>query len=83
MMQRFTAWAAAHAGGHSPGKRLLSVLLALSLCLSLLPGTALAAQAGSSDVSRTVFDALGFDTKAPEGYEQEEGITGTPFGRGG
>ena len=60
-------------------KRALSAFLALAMCLSLLPGTAFAA--GSSDSSRTVFDALGFDTKAPEGYQQEEGITDTPFGK--
>ena len=82
MKQRITAWAAAHAPAlRRPGKRIASGVLALLLCLSLLPTPALAAQTGSSDASRTVFDALGFDTKAPEGYEQEEGITGTPFGK--
>ncbi len=63
-------------------KRFLAWLLTLSLCLSLLlPGTAFAAQTGSSGTDRTVFDALGFSTGAPEGYEQEEGITDTPFGK--
>ena len=64
-----------------PWRRGLSACLALLLYLSLLPTAALAAQTGSSDSSRTVFDALGFDTRAPEGYEQEEGITDTPFGK--
>lgn len=63
------------------GKRLLSVFLAVTLCMSMLPGTALAVQTGSTDTNRTVFDALGFDTSAPEGYQQEEGITDTPFGK--
>ena len=63
------------------GKRLLSVFLAATLCLSMLPGTALAVQTGSTDTNRTVFDALGFDTSAPEGYQQEEGVTDTPFGK--
>lgn len=62
-------------------RRILSVLLSLTICLSLLPATALAAQTGSSDSSRTVFDALGFDTKAPEGYEQDESLAGTPYGK--
>ena len=63
------------------GKRLLSVFLTVVLCLGLIPSTALAVQTGSSDANRTVFDALGFDTSAPEGYQQEEGITDTPFGK--
>ena len=63
-------------------KRFLAWLLTLSLCLSLLlPSTAFAAQTGSSDTKRTVFDALGLDTGTPEGYEQEEGISATPFGK--
>ncbi len=63
------------------GKRLLPLALTLAICLSLLPVSAMAAQTGSSDTKRTVFDALGFDTGVPEGYEQEEGITDTPFGK--
>ena len=62
-------------------KRALSAFLALAMCLSLLPGTAFAAQTGSSDSSRTVFDALGFDTKAPEGYQQDESIAQSPYGK--
>ena len=77
MKKRTTAWALPH----GRRRRVLSVLLALALCLSLLPTTALAAQTGSSDSSRTVFDALGFDTKAPEGYEQDESLAGTPYGK--
>ena len=77
MKTRTTAWAAPHGSR----RRILSVLLSLTICLSLLPATALAAQAGSSDSSRTVFDALGFDTKAPEGYEQDESLAGTPYGK--
>ena len=77
MKTRTTAWAAPHGSR----RRILSVLLSLTICLSLLPATALAAQTGSSDSSRTVFDALGFDTKAPEGYEQDESLAGTPYGK--
>ena len=77
MKTRTTAWSAPHGSR----RRILSVLLSLTICLSLLPATALAAQTGSSDSSRTVFDALGFDTKAPEGYEQDESLAGTPYGK--
>ena len=77
MKKRTAAWAAPHGSR----RRILSVLLSLTICLSLLPATALAAQTGSSDSSRTVFDALGFDTKAPEGYEQDESLAGTPYGK--
>ena len=63
------------------GRKALSVLLTLALCLTLLPGAAFAAQTGSTDANRTVFDALGFDTTAPEGYQQDESITDTPFGK--
>ncbi len=63
------------------GKRLLALLLSAGVGLGLLPQTAFAAQTGSSGTDRTVFDALGFSTGAPEGYEQEEGITDTPFGK--
>lgn len=59
------------------GKRLLALLLSAGVGLGLLPQTAFAAQTGSSGTDRTVFDALGFSTGAPEGYEQEEGITDT------
>ena len=51
------------------------------LCLNLLPAEVLAAQTGSTDAGRTVFDALGFSTKAPEGYEQDESLAGTPYGK--
>lgn len=70
-----------HRSQTTPGSRLLSAVLALAMCMGLLPGTAFAAQTGSSDASRTVFDALGFDTSAPEGYQQNEGISDTPFGK--
>ena len=63
------------------GKRLLSVFLAATLCLSMLPGTALAVRTGSTDTNRTVFDALGFDTSAPEGFDQDESLAGTPYGK--
>lgn len=63
------------------GKRLLSVFLAVTLCMSMLPGTALAVQTGSTDTNRTVFDALGFDTSAPEGFDQDESLAGTPYGK--
>ena len=63
------------------GKRLLALLLSAGVGLGLLPQTAFAAQTGSSGTDRTVFDALGFSTGAPEGYEQEESITDTPFGK--
>ena len=49
MKKRTTAWAAPHGSR----RRILSVLLSLTICLSLLPATALAAQTGSSDSSRT------------------------------
>ena len=62
-------------------RKLLSILTAVTMLIGLMPQTAFAAQTGSSDASRTVFDALGFDTRAPAGYEQEEGITDTPFGK--
>lgn len=77
MKTHTTAWAAPHGSR----RRILSVLLSLTICLSLLPAAALAAQTGSSDSSHTVFDALGFDTKAPEGYEQDESLAGTPYGK--
>ena len=63
------------------GKRLLALLLSAGVGLGLMPQTAFAAQTGSSGTDRTVFDALGFSTGAPEGYEQEESITDTPFGK--
>ena len=56
-----------------------ALLLSLSLCVSLLPGTVYAAGGGNAD--KTVFDALGFDTKAPEGYEQNEGLADSPYGK--
>lgn len=59
----------------------MSAFLAIAMCMGLLPGTAFAAQTGSTDASRTVFDALGFNTKAPEGYEQDESLAGTPYGK--
>ena len=62
-------------------RRGISAFLALAICFGLLPQTAFAAQTGSTDASRTVFDALGFSTKAPTGYEDNEGITDTPFGK--
>lgn len=65
----------------SAGSRWMSAFLAIAMCMGLLPGTALAAQTGSTDASRTVFDALGFNTKAPEGYEQDESLAGTPYGK--
>lgn len=65
----------------SAGSRWLAAFLATAMCMGLLPGTAFAAQTGSTDASRTVFDALGIDTGAPEGYQQTEGVTDTPFGR--
>ncbi len=70
-----------HPSAAHPGRRLIALTLALALAAGLLPGTATAAQTGSSGASRTVFDALGFDTGAPAGYEQEKGIADTPFGR--
>jgi len=57
----------------------MSAFLAIAMCMGLLPGTALAAQTGSTDASRTVFDALGFNTKAPD--EQDESLAGTPYGK--
>ena len=45
------------------GKKLLSAALALTMCMTLLPQTALAAQTGGTDASRTVFDALGISEK--------------------
>lgn len=65
----------------SAGSRWMSAFLAIAMCMGLLPGTAFAAQTGSTDASRTVFDALGFSTKAPEGYEQDESLAGTPYGK--
>lgn len=51
------------------------------MLVTTLPPAAFAAQTGSSDADRTVFDALGFDTKAPEGYEQDESLADTPYGK--
>lgn len=65
----------------SAGSRWMSAFLAIAMCMGLLPGTAFAAQTGSTDAGRTVFDALGFNTKAPEGYEQDESLAGTPYGK--
>ena len=61
-------------------RRMCSLLVSLALGVSLLPAPALAADSGG-DADRTVFDALGFDTKAPEGYQQDEGLSGTPYGK--
>lgn len=61
------------------GGRGTALLLSLSLCVSLLPGTVYAAGGGNAD--KTVFDALGFDTKAPKGYEQNEGLADSPYGK--
>ena len=63
------------------GSRILTVLLAATMLVTTLPPAAFAAQTGSSDADRTVFDALGFDTKAPEGYEQDESLADTPYGK--
>ena len=76
MNRRTSAWA-----GTRRGAKALSLLLSLVLCLNLLPAEVLAAQTGSTDAGRTVFDALGFSTKAPEGYEQDESLAGTPYGK--
>ena len=76
MNRRTSAWA-----GTRRGTKALSLLLSLVLCLNLLPAEVLAAQTGSTDAGRTVFDALGFSTKAPEGYEQDESLAGTPYGK--
>ena len=76
MNRRTSAWA-----GNRRGTKALSLLLSLVLCLNLLPAEVLAAQTGSTDAGRTVFDALGFSTKAPEGYEQDESLAGTPYGK--
>ena len=76
MNRRTSAWA-----GNRRGAKALSLLLSLVLCLNLLPAEVLAAQTGSTDAGRTVFDALGFSTKAPEGYEQDESLAGTPYGK--
>ena len=76
MNRRTSAWA-----GNRRGTKTLSLLLSLVLCLNLLPAEVLAAQTGSTDAGRTVFDALGFSTKAPEGYEQDESLAGTPYGK--
>ena len=61
------------------GGRGTALLLSLSLCVSLLPGAAFAA--GGENADKTVFDALGFDTGAPEGYEQNEGLADSPYGK--
>ena len=63
------------------GSRILTVLLAATMLVTTLPPAAFAAQTGSSDADCTVFDALGFDTKAPEGYEQDESLADTPYGK--
>ena len=76
MNRRTSEWA-----GTRRGAKALSLLLSLVLCLNLLPAEVLAAQTGSTDTGRTVFDALGFSTKAPEGYEQDESLAGTPYGK--
>ena len=76
MNRRTSEWA-----GTRRGAKALSLLLSLVLCLNLLPAEVLAAQTGSTDAGRTVFDALGFSTKAPEGYEQDESLAGTPYGK--
>lgn len=76
MNRKTSAWA-----GTRRGTKALSLLLSLVLCLNLLPAEVLAAQTGSTDAGRTVFDALGFSTKAPEGYEQDESLAGTPYGK--
>ena len=45
---------------HRTGSRILTVLLAATMLVTTLPPAAFAAQTGSSDADRTVFDALGF-----------------------
>ena len=82
MNKKKSAWVYTHApAGTRWGRKALSLLLSLVLCLGLIPGTALAAQTGGADANRTVFDALGFDTSAPEGFDQDESLAGTPYGK--
>lgn len=69
--------------GRTAGRRLLSLLLTLTLCLSLLPAVSLpaaAVTAGTGDSSGDAFDALGLDTTtAPEGYDPYS--SENPYGR--
>lgn len=52
--------------GGTPGRRALSVLLSLALCLSLLPGVALAAETTVGDFTLTSSAALTAGTEAGE-----------------
>lgn len=82
MSKKTSAWAHARTpSGNRRGRKALSLLLSLALCLGLIPSTAFAVQTGSSDANRTVFDALGFDTSAPEGYQPDKSLAGTPYGK--
>ncbi len=60
-------------------KRFICLVLAVILSIPVLSLDVMAS--GTSDDSLTVFDALGFDTDAPDGYNENEDITDTPYGR--
>lgn len=63
--------------GGTPGRRALSVLLSLALCLSLLPGVALAAEITVGDFTLTSSAALTAGTAAGDGdYYFEAGEDG-------
>lgn len=60
-------------------KRFICLLFAVVLSFSSLPFSAMAADA--SDNSLSVFDALGFETGTPLGYNENEDVTDTPYGK--
>lgn len=66
-------------------KRILSMLIAIVMLLGILPAQVFAATGSSGsaaqDDNMTVFDALGFSTGAPSGYNADEGVTSSPYGK--
>ena len=65
--------------GGTPGRRALSVLLSLALCLSLLPGVALAEETTVGDFTLTSNAALTAGTEAGEGDYYFDSESGTLY----
>lgn len=74
MKQENSAWGRPHAPAHPRwGKKLLSLLLAAVMCLSMLPATALAGEAATTD-------EYGFDLSTPSSFNPDD--DNQPFGKG-
>ena len=67
MKQENSAWGRPHAPAHPRwGRKILSLLLAAVMCLSMLPATALAGEA-------TTTDEYGFELSTPSDFNAKDG----------